>query len=250
MARFSLTSKNSSSYIPELDGLRFIAIAGVLIGHFTMATKIKEFTSILSSNGVNLFFVLSGFLISQILYEGKKENSDLNYLKVFYIRRFLRIFPLYYFILVLTFALNIPGSRDNFYWLFFYLGNIKMALSHGQLGYLGHLWSLSVEEQFYIFFPIIIYFLPIKRIPLVLGILFGLAIGFRILIMILIPSPKIGFWYSYTLTPGCLDSFAIGAYLAYLKIFNFQLLQTILKQKWIFFIIAFGAIILVFFNIT
>jgi peptidoglycan/LPS O-acetylase OafA/YrhL len=148
------------SYYPSLDGLRGIAIILVICCHDLNFLPYFEFGWI----GVDLFFVLSGFLITDILIK-TKENK--NFLQNFYIRRILRIFPLYYSVLLLFFILSpviqnlqvqygYYHSHQAMSWLhmqnWLYIFNIKP----NDLLLMNHFWSLSVEEQFYLLWPFVI----------------------------------------------------------------------------------------------
>ena len=186
-------------HIPVLDGIRGLAIIMVLVAHFTTIIEgyLKEYfpltgpicTKLALSGlmGVDLFFVLSGFLITGILLDTKNTRG---FFKKFYARRFLRIFPLYYGILfVLFFALPTiisfdPAANemaDHQWWLWAYLTNFPghPAWDMSLLFRLGHFWSLAVEEHFYFVWPFIVYFAPsrqLKRICL-LWVLFSITAG-------------------------------------------------------------------------
>jgi peptidoglycan/LPS O-acetylase OafA/YrhL len=159
-------------YVKSLDGLRGVAILLVIFRHWHLPGLNIELGWI----GVNLFFVLSGFLISSILLEDKSKYQFGGYLKLFYWKRLLRIFPntvLYFnersFELSI---LSIAYDHLKVYWLnlLTYTYNFHHYVSMVD-GYrlpatkvFGHLWSLSVEEQFYLLFPVIIYFLRKRSI--------------------------------------------------------------------------------------
>ncbi|MDZ4808803.1 MAG: acyltransferase [Bacteroidota bacterium] len=144
------------TYYPALDGLRGLAILLVVVYHNFGFINVFFFGWL----GVDLFFVLSGFLITDILLKtvGKKD-----YLRNFYIRRMLRIFPLYYLCLIL-FLIVLPKTNlqfdvqyyiDHQVWLWTYLQNwIYTFQNPGQTNTLNHLWSLAVEEQFYLLWPL------------------------------------------------------------------------------------------------
>lgn len=157
---------SSSLYLPRLDGLRGIAIALVLIHSLTLLTQVDSIASRFVHGlfafgwvGVQLFFVLSGFLITGILLETRQRP---HYFKNFYIRRALRIFPLYYATLVVAFiVLPAIGHMPQVYqgdaqhqarfWL--YLTNWYTDTGIG----FSHYWSLALEEQFYLIWPLIVY---------------------------------------------------------------------------------------------
>jgi peptidoglycan/LPS O-acetylase OafA/YrhL len=141
----------------QLDGLRAFAILPVLYAHFW-----NEDTW-LGSAGVFLFFVLSGYLITGILLRSRTKPSAL---RNFYLRRALRIAPIYYVTLGLAWLIHLPGFRQTFLWHFFYLSNVLFTLKNSWTSpwYTAHLWTLSVEEQFYLVWPFLILFLPFKAI--------------------------------------------------------------------------------------
>jgi peptidoglycan/LPS O-acetylase OafA/YrhL len=145
-------------YYPALDGIRGLAILLVVVYHNFGFINYFFFGWL----GVDLFFVLSGFLITDILLKtvGKKK-----YLSNFYLRRILRIFPLYYLCLVifllvlpkLDLHLNLSYYVKNQVWLWTYLQNwLYIFRDPNQTNTLNHLWSLAVEEQFYLVWPLII----------------------------------------------------------------------------------------------
>ena len=163
--------------IPELDGLRGLAILMVVLFHYveqqgqvaSPSVSLIQRVVIMGWSGVDLFFVLSGFLIGSILLDAR--NSPV-YFKTFYIRRFLRIIPIYYLwvvayilLVLLTGAFlrthsnsgMIAGLNIKVYGYFLFLQNIIMSPFGGIAGaWFGHLWSLAVEEQFYLCSPVVL----------------------------------------------------------------------------------------------
>jgi len=158
--------------VPELDGLRGVAILMVLLFHFG-GPPINLCTWLLSYGwaGVDLFFVLSGFLITTILLNTKDSPQ---YFSSFYGRRVLRIFPLYFMALALYFHVEMPWlvshkqatavSVGDQLWCWFYLLNWH-DVTAGINGNLSHLWSLSIEEQFYLVWPLAIWRCSRKQVP-------------------------------------------------------------------------------------
>ncbi len=147
-------------YYKNLDGIRAIAALMVMFFHFFASIKINTPTlsvllklSIFGQTGVTLFFVLSGFLITRILIS-TKHNTD--YFKNFYLRRTLRIFPLYYLFLLiyyyiypLIFNTGFTPIKDQLYF-YAYIQNFAETF-HWTANGPNHFWSLAVEEHFYLF---------------------------------------------------------------------------------------------------
>ncbi|GAB4016089.1 acyltransferase family protein [Spirosoma koreense] len=210
------TIQKDKNYIIQLDGVRFIAVALVLFDHWTM-THIELPVGALGALGVTVFFVLSGFLITRILLSSRdklrnKPNGGLSkYLKTFYIRRTIRIFPVYYLTLFVLALINEPPVRQKFAWLALYATNIYIALYHTWLGTVDHLWSLAVEEQVYLCFPLLLFFIPRRYIPLLsLGMIVG-SVALRYVLY----RAHAPWFIGYVSTPTCLDSFGLGALMAY-----------------------------------
>lgn len=155
-------------HIPALDGLRGIAILAVFLSHFggghKSANPVVHLWSTLTSAGwmgVDLFFVLSGFLITGILYDTSQNEHRV---RNFYARRTLRIFPLFYGVLFLFLALTPVLHlvwRPEHLLYFLYLGNMTVFVPHmqspGAMMTVEHFWSLAVEEQFYLLWPFIVW---------------------------------------------------------------------------------------------
>lgn len=148
--------------MPQLDALRTFAVGAVAYSHWI--PKEYHFGLPFGTGGVQLFFVLSGFLITGILLRCQKYENRSYALKSFYARRFLRIFPLFYGILFLGLVLNINPIRETFWWHFAYLSNFYFFSIQEWHGSVSHFWSLAVEEQFYILWPTIVLFAPRRSI--------------------------------------------------------------------------------------
>ena len=132
----------------QLDGLRAFAFLAVFAHHALGAPLLWA--------GVDLFFVLSGFLITAILV---KQQGSKSFFRSFYSRRFLRIFPAYYLVLAVTFALFDAQWREHWYWYVFYISNIQDAFVSMGSPLLTPMWSLAVEAQFYVLWPLLAFFL-------------------------------------------------------------------------------------------
>ena len=210
--------------IPELDGVRSIAILLILFCHFWPSVGyLSPFYHFFRESwfGVDLFFVLSGFLIAGILLEAKDSP---HFYKNFYARRTLRIFPLYYAFLIIMFVLVAPfldpasidahefGRSGSPFWYFFYLGNVRAALANyeGQT-YLTLLWSLAIEEHFYLLFPFLVANLNPVRLTRVLIGVWCFVLAFRLAALWAFPEnwPLV---YMFTLSR--MDGLALGALLA------------------------------------
>ncbi len=171
--------KEKLKYFKQLDGLRAIAAISVVTFHFIFERKFSDsiwerysflsFTDVLQ-HGVTLFFVLSGFVITRILINTKEQQ---NYFYRFYKNRILRIFPLYYLYLIITYFVFpfIQGKNLNFDFqrqlpFYFFLQNMHWLTNLDSVGP-GHFWSLAVEEHFYLLWPIIVFLTPLKKLKLV-----------------------------------------------------------------------------------
>jgi peptidoglycan/LPS O-acetylase OafA/YrhL len=157
--------------VPALDGVRGLAILLVMAHNFDLLEDPQSITGKLAElafnfgwAGVQLFFVLSGFLITNILVSTKTTS---NYFRSFIARRALRIFLIYYlslFVGLVLFPLitgTPPAGGENQIWLWTYLSNWAAPLGHGVDLY-PHMWSLAVEEQFYLVWPVVVYVLSTR----------------------------------------------------------------------------------------
>jgi len=183
--------KQRPAHIPALDGVRGIAIALVMLSHFLLLdwwTDLRWYSFVQGGwLGVDLFFVLSGYLITGILLDTKGRS---NYWSGFYRRRLLRIFPLYYTVVIITWFATYfienqrPAGYDSFGWFFGFAPNIAIGLKndwswHSHIFNLNHLWSLAVEEQFYILWPLMVYLLPQRYLLGLCVLLIYFSTGFR-----------------------------------------------------------------------
>jgi len=158
------------NYKIQIDGLRFFAIISVMIGHWmAWETENRILKHAPWGHGVILFFVISGFLITSILLNQKQQieenkTSIGKALKTFYIRRFFRIFPIYYLLIFYLFYIDYPNTRELFVWLITYSTNIYQGITTEYIGNFSHFWSLAVEEQFYIIWPVLLFLVPQKHL--------------------------------------------------------------------------------------
>jgi peptidoglycan/LPS O-acetylase OafA/YrhL len=160
------------SYKPQLDTLRLIAV--LLVYHFHANVFLEHNGNLFpyGALGVQIFFVLSGFLITRIL-EATQTGVLLSDFRTFYVRRCLRIFPAYYALLV---CLLLIGQLPFPFFQFTYLFNLKVFLDKGFTGTIVHLWSLCVEEQFYLLYPLALLLTPKKIRVILLSVLIVLSI--------------------------------------------------------------------------
>jgi peptidoglycan/LPS O-acetylase OafA/YrhL len=150
--------------MPQLDALRAFAVLSVLFAHFVLRPPAWLAIVPWAACGVQLFFVLSGFLITGILLDGRMQVkagvSRFWMLRQFYARRFLRIFPLYYAVVLVGWFIKLPGFTDTLGWNLSYLTNFYIVWKGTWIEAASHLWTLSVEEQFYLVWPWVVLFLP------------------------------------------------------------------------------------------
>lgn len=247
-------------YFENLDGLRFLCFLSVFFFHsfhtdFNYISSSEAYTLIkrdLFGNGnlgVNFFFVLSGFLITYLLIEEKKSNGQIN-IKNFWIRRVLRIWPLYYFCVFFGFVLfpiiksafgEIPFETASIWYYLAFLNNfdlIKEGLPDASV--LGVLWSVAIEEQFYFVWPIILYMLPLRK--------FWMAFTLIIIISILFRAYYDNPVYNEFHTLSCIGDMSIGAFGAWLVIVNsrFKNIFISINKVQIGFIYAFFIVIFLF----
>ncbi len=181
-----------------LDGLRFLAFLAVFFFH----AENQRFPCPWGWGGVRVFFTLSGFLITRILIRDE-SGSLVADLKRFYLRRTLRIFPLYYALII---AVWLGGGLTHTVWFLSYLANVEAYLSASFDTTLGHFWTLSVEEQFYLIFPPLFWATPRRyRLGLVVALIAG-SVGFQVYAHSALRMPM-----AKWLTPYCASDLAWGA---------------------------------------
>jgi len=222
--------KREKIYFENLDAIRFLCFLSVFLFHSFHTTDSEVlnsdihffFSHILFANGnlgVNFFFVLSGFLITFLLIKEKKLNGQIN-LKKFWIRRVLRIWPLFYFCVFFGFVLfpfiktslgEVSSETANIYYYLSFLNNFDL-ISNGlpEASTLGVLWSIAIEEQFYLVWPIILYFFNIKKYWIPFGIIFLASLISRFL------NPTYLYFEYHTLS--CISDMVIGSFGAWLII--------------------------------
>jgi peptidoglycan/LPS O-acetylase OafA/YrhL len=241
------------SHKPELDGIRGIALLAVMLSHggeryilqTTLAAKLFAYAMVPGWAGVELFFVLSGFLITGILLRSKTAE---NYFSSFYARRFLRIFPIYYLVLTvgLLAAMHVswwnallPVAGKTRLSYYFYAQNWPMFWPHHlflKTNGFGHFWSLAVEEQFYIVWPLVVWLLPENAILTLCTVGLVIALPLRVVMVH-------KFAYDFTamaLTTSRMDGLLVGVILAIL------LRRGQIPLRWIYLGLGVGGAILGF----
>lgn len=162
----------------QLDALRAVAVTLVLYAHFLAPNG----TSFLGHLGVRLFFVLSGFLITRLLLDARDTDAFAAgpALRSFYARRVIRIFPPYLAVLALVWFTDLEQSRSSLAWHALYLSNFWYALHNDWNPWLlCHFWSLSIEEQFYLAWPLIVLLAPRRRIEAIAIGVIGFSLAYR-----------------------------------------------------------------------
>jgi peptidoglycan/LPS O-acetylase OafA/YrhL len=218
-------------HISSLDGIRGIAILAVVYFHYMdkRGTGVLGALSSAGWMGVDLFLVLSGFLITSILWEQRGRE---HYFRNFYTRRALRLFPLYYsilgMILVLTPVLHIQWHALQLAF-FFYCSNYMLSYHYFE-GFVGpfelyHTWTLALEEQFYFFWPWLVGSLALSRRRLVQICVAGIVLApiFRVALLHFDQPP----WLVTTSLPTRMDSLLIGGALALIPLPSLRMARAV-----------------------
>lgn len=206
-----------SGYRVQLDGLRAFAVLCTVIHHWLPNGIFWKSWFPFGLAGVRLFFVLSGFLITGILLDQRRaieagaQTSGFS-LRSFFMRRIVRLVPAFYLLLLVGSLLDLGALRETLYWHLAYLSNLGMILDGRWLPGITHLWSLAVEEQFYIVWALLMTFLPRRAIVPCIFVAIASAPLFR----------TTGIWLGWAdMTIGfnpisCFDNLGMGALLAVL----------------------------------
>lgn len=204
--------------IPELDGLRGIAIMLVVVWHYVIVTSPDPLTvGLLTWSGVDLFFVLSGFLIGGILMDSRESPL---YYSSFYVRRFYRIVPLYLVILMFAFlgasltdSFMFEGQLHPLAYLTFTQNIWMSTLGTYGSSFTSVTWSLAVEEQFYLVLPFLLRKISRKQIPLVMAMLIITAPLLRFVLFVVRGHAPLA---SYVFSGCRADALALGVLAAWL----------------------------------
>ena len=197
----------SLHYMPRLDGLRAIAVTGVLVEHWIPLKAIGALST--GGAGVTLFFVLSGYLITRILTD-YRDYSVTSAAASFYWRRLLRLSPPFYAAILVGVVFDVLLMRDHWWINALYLTNFEIGLSGAWTDGADHFWSLCVEEQFYLIWFFVIVVLPRGFIAPAICLALLTTLLFRSYVYVEHLPPL-----TTVLLPGNLASLAIGSLLAH-----------------------------------
>lgn len=222
-------SSEGLRYMPQMDAVRAGAVFMVIMTHWMPAYSSIFFNGYI---GVRLFFVISGFLITGILLDVRRKAEKMgvpkkHVLRNFYIRRFLRIFPLYYAVLAVTYLLNFENVRNSIFWHAAYLSNFYFAVIGQWQGEVSHFWTLAVEEQFYLMWPLVILFTPTKNM---LSTVAGFILTAPICRFIMLHYWNANEVAVITVPFNSFDALGLGALFAYVQRFP----QSIQLRHWVF----------------
>ena len=227
-SKAAVQATKPAAYVPELDGIRGIAIACVMALHFysdpfrhphnfveSVVARIAGY----GMWGVDLFFVLSGYLITGILWDTRGSK---HYFRTFYVRRTLRIFPLYYAVLFVILVVIPAGFLGHYApgalkirplqgWLWSYLANVYVAREGSfSIPYVSHFWTLAIEEHFYLFWPFVIGLFE-RKTAILTTVILGLA---AFCSRIVLHACGVNDMVEHVITPCRLDSLCMGAFFA------------------------------------
>lgn len=205
---------STGAYVPALDGLRCVAVAGVLLSHF--APDLAAYGD-WGQMGVRAFFVLSGFLITTLLLRARTAADALQAsrpgaLREFWIRRIARLWPAYFLCLGASYALGVHGTDTSAWWHALFATNLYVVRYETWPALLSHFWSLAVEQQFYLVWPFVVLWLPRRWLPPILATVVLAAPLFR---YVAVRSFGIREDLVGTLLPSCMDFFATGGWVAW-----------------------------------
>ena len=225
---------------PSLYFLRFYLSCVVIFLHWhgvlTENSFFKNIVRPFSDSGLALdvFFVLSGYFItSDLMLSKKNESVNLtfkNKIAIFYIKRIFRIFPVYFLLLAILFTLNWPEIRPNIFYYVFFNANY-LIYKNAIWNNLSHIWSLSIEEQFYLIWPFIILLVPFKKLLPTLIVLTTISVSYYFY------SLHLNYWLSILL-PSCFFALCVGGILAIIKISYPVCLQSVIFSCLLFSILA------------
>lgn len=238
MSTEQLESKFSDKpvFFPTLDVLRFIAVFAVVLTHgfdsvianygqpkvlFNDLGQLSMFGIYVNrffanlNIGVDLFFIISGFLITYLLIKEKDKSGKIDVVK-FYLRRALRIWPLYFLVLfvfipIVIKLLGLP-KYEHYLWHASFLTNYRIISINDFEFPFSHFWSISVEEHFYLFWPLLLFIIPIRKLPILFSGVVFISILFRIYVLFFLDHTHINFTMN---TLSRMDELSIGGLIAW-----------------------------------
>lgn len=208
------------SFYPNIEGFRGVSVFLVLISHWVIMIYFPSFVFLkLGFLGVHFFFVLSGFLITEILLiEINDRERPIDIIKNFFAKRSLRIFPIYYLTIITLTVFNIGNSLEVLPWTLTYTFNIGENWFGANENMFMHLWSLCVEEQFYLIWPfLLLVTVKTKYFHVIVGAIV-LSIFFNLIIYFLDYDNANKVIHSNLIST--MDALAVGALLAYFKCYK------------------------------
>ena len=247
-------------YFKDLDAIRTIAALMVFCSHATKLGSIKISNKYLANfwttvfdggTGVLIFFVLSGFLITYLILSEVKQKGSFN-LKNFYLRRILRIWPLYFVLLIFAYFIylpvlghfsniNVTGIWSHAGYYFGMLSNFDVLRDPmGDFIPVGITWSVAIEEQFYLVWPLLFFFIPSKRYQYIFYISLFLSLAFKIYNY---DKPAVLYYHSLGVVP----YLSIGGLAAYYSI-NSEKFRSLFKGRNNWFIYVAGFLCLYLYN--
>lgn len=246
-------------FFPNLDGLRFFCFLAVFLFHsfhteyeYIKSDSLYQFVAFdLFGNGnlgVNFFFVLSGFLITYLLLTEIQLHGRIN-IGNFYIRRALRIWPLFYFCVAFGFIAfpffkeimgEVPTETANLVYYLFFINNFDFIKNPPDSSVLSVLWSVAIEEQFYLFWPLLLWIIPSRFTPLVFIAIIAQSIIFRLFNF----DPMLLEYH----TLSCISDMAIGGLGAYTVLTFSSVVDTLKKinKGWIIVLYIVTILLLLF----
>lgn len=246
-------------FFPNLDGLRFFCFFSVFLFH-SFATNytdikstrfyntVKYFIAGNGNLGVNFFFVLSGFLITYLLLAEKKNYHNIK-VGSFYMRRILRIWPLFYFCVLFGFFAfpfikslmgEVPNENASIIYYLAFINNFDML--HKGLpdsSVLGILWSVAIEEQFYLVWPLLLYIFPSRYYPYLFSVILLISFAFR-----WVHSDSHMHLEIHTLS--CISDMTTGGLFAYFSFNSSKFIQAIKQAPKIAWILLYSSVVAVF----
>lgn len=211
LQREAAAKAGGKSYLPQIDGLRGLAILSVMFHHFGVHLP-GWFDP--GPVGVRIFFMLSGYLITLSLWrmisKSQTDGGIWHGVWGFHVRRMVRLAPILYLMIGIGFLLGLPEFREGLVWHLAFLSNFYVLAHQEWPGAASHLWSLSMQEQFYVLWPFVILVVPRRYLPATLVAFILGAVTFRAGCMM----TDVSVFVRWMMLPGSIDSFALGALLA------------------------------------